>query len=455
MEFNQHFLNCVIVGCITDSTFLRKMRRTFPIEAFRSSVRKDLATLTYDHFDQYKESPKEHFYDLFYEFIDTINEKKRPLYYKLIESIKDISDINKEYITDKIHEAVRHIRIEEAIADAARFIKEKKYDEAERTFLKAIRDPVARAFGYIDYFKDRDTLIERMSEEQFLMVSMIPALDQIIIGFRRGETIVWLGAYKAGKTYGLISMAHAGLLQGLNVLFVSLELHRNRIRSRFDQTTGFLGGFKTRMTDSMVRRRGLWVKEKQEIDTIYDLDVVLKNSEALQKHGGRLIIASAPNATKNWLDIELLCDELETFESFIPHLICVDYLRNMSKIHSKQDRKEAVSENCQGLVKIGRERDLIMQTVQQGNRKAMTAPVFRPDMVADDIDVIGYADLIITVCQTEKEERDNQARLYLGAVREGPKGAQIRLTRDLGRGQFWLDSEIVTVDPQDDDEEFE
>jgi hypothetical protein len=64
-------------------------------------------------------------------------------------------------------------------------------------------------------------------------------------------------------------------------------------------------------------------------------------------------------------------------------------------------------------------------------------------MIADDIDPIGYVDLVIPICQTAEEEARNEARLYLAIVREGAAGAMIRVTRDLARGQFWLDDELV------------
>ena len=73
----------------------------------------------------------------------------------------------------------------------------------------------------------------------------------------------------------------------------------------------------------------------------------------------------------------------------------------------------------------------------------MSAKVLTPDMIADDVDPIGYADVIPTICQTESEEERNEARIYLAAIRESAKGAQIRVVRDLARGQFHLDSELV------------
>lgn len=444
MEFKNHFLNTIIYGCITDTEFAKQIRHSFPLDAYRSVVRTKIADLIYEFIDKHGEAPNEHFYDIFQDFIVTIPENRQELYFKLIDDIRRIEHINKDYIISKIFQAIRHIRLEEATVEMARLVKEKRYDDAERIFLNAIKDPQVHIFKYIDYFEDTSDLLERVTENPFMMQTMIPHIDEIIGGIRKEEVVVWLGTPKTGKTYGLISMAHAALLQGLTVVFISLELHRHRIASRLDQTAGFMVGA-VRPKEIMTYSDGIWAKRRRsDLYSIFDIEEVQKVRKALRRHRGRLIIASAPGGTKNFRDIELFLDELETAKGIMPNVVIVDYLRNMKGTAPNQSRKDKIGENCLGLVSIAGERQCIIHTAQQGNRKAMTSPVLRPEMIADDIDPIGYVDIVPAICQTEEEENRNQARIYLAIVREGVKGAQIRVTRDLSIGQFWLDSELVT-----------
>ena len=446
LEFGNRFLNMILYGCITDTSFLRQIRQHFPLELYKSSVRKNVAGLLYDYIDQYKEAPGDHFYDLFYDFIEEISSKKKSLYINFIEVLKEIDHINEQYMLDKIFKAVKHIRLEEAIIDAARHVKNKKYDKVQRVILEAMKDPTVKSFQYLDYFEDREDVVKRLSEEPFLMKTMIPSMDKILGGIRRREVVIWLGTPKSGKTFGLISMAHAALLQSLIVIFISLELYRDRISGRMDQTAGFLGGLKNVVQDVMVCEQGTWKKKRRKIKTIYDPSKVEKVRGGLQRLGGKLIIASAPPNTKNYIDIEMFLDELEVVEGIMPHVVIVDYLRNMRKTSSSQSRKEGISENCQGLVKIASERGLVLHSAQQGNRKGMSAKVLTPDMIADDIDPIGYVDVVPAICQTRQEEMNNKARIYLPIVRESASGAMIEVVRDLSRGQFHLSDRLVTTD---------
>lgn len=443
LQFNNNFLNHIIYGCIEDTAFLKQIRQHFPIDSFRAPIRMKLAELLYDYLDNYKECPGDEFYNLFDDFIQTVDQSRRDSYIQYIGVLKDIANINKQYILDNIFKAIRHIRIEEALADAAKLVKQKKYDDAERLFLNAMKDPTKHNFHYIDYFTESESLIARATEEPFIMKSMITAMDKIIGGFKKGETIVWVGTPKSGKTFGLVSMTHAALMQGLVVVFISLELHRYRIAGRMDQTTSFLGGLKQAAQEVMIYRNGKWVKVQREIATIYDTRKSKEGRDKLARFGGKLIIASAPGGTKNFRDIRLFLDELEQYGGVMPNVLVVDYLRNTGNTVPNQKRKEKVSENCLGLVSIGQELGCVVHTAQQGNRQAMKSKVLTPDMVADDIDLVGFADIIPTICQTEAEEKENKARIYLSRVRDAPQGAQIEIVRDLTRGQFHLDSKLI------------
>jgi hypothetical protein len=445
MEFGNRFLNLIIFGCITNTNFLKQIRQHFPIDLYKSSVRTNIAKILYNYVDEYKEAPGDHFYDLFYDYIESVSDKKKSLYIKFIEVLQEIDHINEQYVLDKIFEAIKHIRLEEAVLDAARHVKNKNYDDAHRVILNAMRDPKAKTFRYLDYFEDREDIIVRMSEEPFLMKTMIPSMDRIIGGIRRREVVIWLGTPKSGKTFGLISMAHAALMQGLTVVFISLELHRHRIAGRMDQTAGFLGGLKKQTQDVMVCEQGRWRKKRKKIKTIYNPGKVEETRGGLQRLGGKLIIASAPPNTKNYIDIEMFLDQLEAVEGVMSHVVIVDYLRNMKGTASTQNRKEKISENCQGLVKIGSERGVAVHSAQQGNRKGMSAKVLTPDMIADDIDPIGYVDVVPAICQTRDEEQRNKARIYLPIVRESASGAMIEVVRDLSRGQFHLEDKLVTT----------
>jgi len=89
----------------------------------------------------------------------------------------------------------------------------------------------------------------------------------------------------------------------------------------------------------------------------------------------------------------------------------------------------------------------------QGNRKAMQAKTFQSHMVSDAIEPIFISDLIPALCQTEKEEKENQYRWYIAEYRHGPKHSQVSLVKDLHRGQVAMGKGKALKLEEDDEEE--
>ncbi|GAF81840.1 unnamed protein product, partial [marine sediment metagenome] len=52
------------------------------------------------------------------------------------------------------------------------------------------------------------------------------------------------------------------------------------------------------------------------------------------------------------------------------------------------------------------------------------------------IDTIFNSDLVMAICQTEIEEKESKARIYIANYRHGNQHGQIGIFRDLSIGQF-------------------
>lgn len=244
------------------------------------------------------------------------------------------------------------------------------------------------------------------------------------------------------NSWWLGELAIAGVLQGLNVTFVSLEMNKTVVKERFDQAIGFMTSKQDgRGIDMMVRGGDNWEKGKGNADSIYDIQKVEKNTRRLKKiSGGGLKIMAFNRGRLNYLDIKRVLDELEEREGYFTDLLVIDYLGIMKETVMGQSKKERISENCLGLKEICGEKNIIGITAMQGNRQAMQAKVFHSHMVADDIDTIFNSDLVMAICQTKREEEQGRYRLYISEYRHGPKGTSVGLVRDLNIGQIAVDT---------------
>jgi replicative DNA helicase len=439
LNFNANFLNHLLLQSIVDSNFLKRIRNNISIDTFQSKERKFLIKLIFDYYDEFKKCPDDHFYDLIKENKSKISDKLYDKIMDLIGVLKNINHTNPEFLLSRISTAVKHFRLEEAAVQFAQYIKAQNYDEAEKTILQALRKPDELNTEYFDFFSDIDYIERRLSGKQYRMKNLIEGFCDLVPGFNSTWLITLLGATKGGKTSLLIDLAVCALMQGLKVCFVTLEMSKPDITDKFDQCIGFFSTDEHKSKiETMEFVNKQWVKIKKNVDTIYDIDKVQKARKAIRKMGGDLYIADYSGGRANYHTIETLLDTLETQDGKIFDVIFIDYLGIMGAVEKGQSKKERIADNCLGLRSIGKDRNLIVFTAQQGNRQAMGAKTLNSNLIADAIEPIFDSDLVPAICQTSAEEKNNIYRIYIAEFRHGKKHDYIQLVRDLSIGQMTL-----------------
>lgn len=439
LEFNNHFQNQIIFHAIYSDEFLRKVRRIVPLEIFKVREKRTLMQIIYNYYDEYQKAPQDNFIDLFEEQAEGLQSDLIDRCVDLLDLLGGITGSNAEYILNRIRDAIQHFKMEEAIVECAALVKKGKYEEVKPIILKAMQTPDELDVPYYDLLNDMTFIKSRLDGPQYQMKSKIPDLDKMIGGFKDKWLITLLGATKGGKTWWLIEMALTAVLQGLNVLFVSLEMGKEQIDERFDMAISFASSSQTHEQQETMRKgpkEGEWVKTKENLDSIYNINLMIANRRKIQKiSGGSLRVMAFNRGRLNYTDIDAILDELVEQSGWVANVVIVDYLGIMKETAPGQTKKERIGENCIGMKELAAKRNIIAFSAMQGNRKAMTAEVFHSHLVADDIDTIFNSDLVMALCQTKLEEAANKYRLYIANYRHGKQHQMIGMVRDLTIGQ--------------------
>jgi replicative DNA helicase len=438
LNFNVNFLNHILKHCITNTNFLRKVRPFLEPKIFKIKERSYLLELVYKYYDEFKQAPQDDLDLIFEEEKDNISDALYKKCERVLNNLKEIKSSNSTYILSNIHKALKHFAIEEAIIKSAQLCKAKEYEEAKAVFLKSLREHDDIKTEFYDFYSDKEYIPKRLEGKTYKFKTLIKPVDDMIGGMNPPWVVVILGATKGGKTKWLIELAIASQVQGLNCLFVSLEMNKEQIDNAFDQAIGFLGDKPGQKIETMDYKNGKWCKVKMEVPTIYDIDKVKKNRKKLQSHGGKLVISDKTGLKFNYHNLESLIDEVEQTHEIILDMVIIDYLGEMGKTEKQQNKKQTIASNVAGIKMIGKEKNLMMITAEQGNRKAMRSDVFHSDLVADAIEPIWVGDLILAICQTEEEEKENLYRMFVAEYRHGEKHKIVTLVRDLAIGQIAL-----------------
>ena len=438
LSFNHNFLNHVLKHCIVDTNFLRKIRPFLEPKLFKIKERSFLLELVYNYYDEFKQAPQDDFELIFEEQREDISDALYKKCSRIIDNLSEIKASNSEYILNNIHKALKHFAIEEAIVKSAQLCKAHEYEEAKGIFLKALREHDNVKPEFYDFYADKTYVPARVEGKTYKFKTLVKPVDDMIGGINPTWVTIILGATKAGKTRWLIELAVASQVQGLNCLFVSLEMNKEQIDNAFDQTVGFLGDKPGQKIETMSYKKGQWCKVKMEVPTIYDIQLVAKNRKKLRSHGGKLVISDQTGIKFNYINLESLIDEIEQTKGIIFDIVIIDYLGEMGKTERGQNKKQTIAANISGIKMIGKEKNLIMITAEQGNRKAMRSNVFHSDLVADAIEPIWVADLVLAICQSDEEELENLYRMFVAEYRHGEKHKIATLVRDLSIGQIAL-----------------
>ncbi len=179
----------------------------------------------------------------------------------------------------------------------------------------------------IDYVKDSVEYFDKYkrTDETFIKSSLSKVNECVGGGFLRQASYVFIGRTNIGKTLIMCSIASDLYLQGYNVLYVTAEMQKDRIRQRVDANI------------LNVPIRDLSVVSTEELS--FKLKEKLKNSKVTDN---RLIIKDYVPDTATANTVKSLLVQLKIQENFVPDVVVLDY---MTKFKSYTYNKGNIQEH--------------------------------------------------------------------------------------------------------------
>ena len=125
-------------------------------------------------------------------------------------------------------------------------------------------------------------------------------------GFLRKTLNILLAGTAVGKSLFMCHMAASNMMDGQNVLYITLELSEEKVAERIDAN----------LLDVPI----------EELEKLPRNDYLKKMERLKDKVKGRLIIKEYPTATASSANFRHLLNELKTKSVFVPDVIYIDYL---------------------------------------------------------------------------------------------------------------------------------
>ena len=290
---------------------------------------------------------------------------------------EEIKEGHLNWLMDDFEQFTRHKALERAIITSADLLEKSNYGEVESLIKEAVQIGLARDMG-TDYFADPRGRLMGLKDKNGQVSTGWETMDRKLFGgFNRGELNIFAGGSGAGKSLFLANLGVNWALQGLNVVYLTLELSEQLVSMRIDS---MVTGVSTR-------------------NIFRELDDVEMKVKMIGKKSGMMQIKYMPSG-KTTNDIRAYLKEYEIKIDKKVDVLLVDYLDLLMPIGKKISaenlfvKDKYVSEELRNLAM---ELQCVFVTAAQLNRGAVEEVEFDHSHISGGLSKIQTADNVFGI----------------------------------------------------------
>lgn len=301
-----------------------------------------------------------------------------------------------EWLVDQTEKFCQDKAIYNAIMTSISILDDKTGKLAKGTIPKLLSDALAVNFdtsiGH-DFLFDSDERFEFYRRREEKIPFDLEMLNRITKGGLSRKTLnIILAGTGVGKSMFMCHAAAHNLVEGRNVLYITMEMAEERIAERIDAN----------LLDISLDELEMIPKES------YDA----KFERLKSKTKGRLIIKEYPTASASSSNFRHLIQELKIKKNFVPDIIYIDYLNICMSARIKHGANvnsytyiKAIAEELRGLAV---EFDVPIVSATQTTRAGYTSSDLGLEDTSESFGLPATADFMFALISTEEFESLNQ-----------------------------------------------
>mgnify|MGYP003108383888 FL=1 len=317
-----------------------------------------------------------------------------------INSLDERSIDNSQYYLDTAEEFAKEQSLKEAILESVDYINKKQFTKVEDSIRSALSVSRNVDLG-VDYFLDIGNRWAKSKDQELVPKYRTPfqAINTSLDGGLCGKELAMVVAPPGvGKSLFLANQAVQSVVDGHDVLYISLEMSEDRVAQRLD---------------SIFTR----IKQKELPNRVADIETRIgRISKATTL--GRLRIKEFPTKRANVTQLRAFINQLQSHENFNPDLVIIDYLELMASDTNSPEYQNQ-ERQAQELRGLAIELDCLVWTATQTNREGKRVKIITDAELADSYGKTRVCDLVFSVNQTEEEFDEGLARLFIIKSRNG------------------------------------
>jgi replicative DNA helicase len=241
----------------------------------------------------------------------------------------------------------------------------------------------------LDYFGDPGKRIRSIKPRQVIPTG-IQELDDILGGGpARKELTVVVAPTGGGKTTMLINMGAGAVVAGYSVVHMFIEQTTDIVAGKYDSC------FSSRTKDQIMN----------------DPDKMISKLETIAGKGGNLVIEDCGNY------------RIDTVRGFlykqdrVPDVLIIDYADKIVSSRAYNNRRHEIALIYDELIRLCKEFNCAVYTASQTNKGGLNKEQIQVTDVDEAFDKSKITDNLLALCQTEKERKKGDMRIFTAKVR--------------------------------------
>jgi len=403
-EFQESIQRGIVYLAKSDDNFLVQAMPMVKETYFEFPQHQKFWSVIKNYYGSYKKLPSDE------QILEQIRELKsdNELLSDFKEELKEINSVdqksleNEEFYLDKVEEFAKEESLKEAIINSIDLLKQKKFGRIEeqiRDALSVSRD-VDLGIDYFGNVEDRYDRLNNTSLDTQFRTPFETINQELEGGLAPKELAMVVAPPGVGKSLFLANQAGRSVLDGKDVLYISLEMSEDRVAQRMD---------------SIFTR----IKQAELKKGVKILTDRLEQIQQAAPNMGRFKIKEFPTKRLTVTGLRAYLNQLRNYEDFSPQVIIIDYLELMTNIDNTMSEYMAQERIAQELRGIAVEHKCLVWTATQTNRKGKEVDVITDAELADSYGKIRVCDLAFSINQKEQEFDEGKARMFVMKSRNG------------------------------------
>ena len=339
--------------------------------------------------------------------------------------VENYDDTHAEWFLNEFEQFTRKEELSRAILASADMIEDGNFDPVEKLIKDAVQISLTRDMG-TNYFADPKARLLALRDNNGQCSTGWKGLDRKLYGgFNKGELNVFAGGSGSGKSLFMQNLACNWIEQGLNGVYITLELSEKLSAMRIDS---MLAGVPSNQI-------------------FKDVDNVATKIAVIGKKCGNLQVKYMPaQSTVN--DIRAYLRELHIQTGKQIDFLLVDYLDLIMPVSIKVSPSDVFIKDkyvSEELRNLANELQILFVTASQLNRSAVEEVDFDHSMIAGGISKINTADNVFGIFTSRSMREHGRYQLQLMKTRSSSGvGQKVDLSFDIDT--------LRIVDTDDDDQ---